>query len=106
MLGRKAAKRPDDDDDALDDLLDGFEAKRGLESSKQEREEEAPVVKARPKTAAVKDNLWGGDGDPLDDLDDGGAGPPETSSQRGPTDDARAAKRRALFGGGGASAGS
>lgn len=103
MLGRKAAKRPDEDDDALDDLLDGFEAKRGLESSK--REEEALLAKARPKTAAVKENLWGGDAAEslLDDLDDGGAGPPETSSQRGPTDDARAAKRRALFGGAGAS---
>ena len=102
MLGRKAAKRPDDDDDGFDDLLDGFEARKGLESSKRETEV-APQAKPRPKTAAVKDNLWGGDGDPLDDLDDSGAGPPETSSQRGPTDDARAAKRRALFGGAGAS---
>ena len=78
------------------------ESPEGLE----EREEEAPVVKARPKTAAVKDNLWGGDGEQLDDLDDGGIGPPENFSQRGPIDDARTSKRRALFGGVGASAGS
>ena len=85
LLGRKTKK---DDDDDIDDVLKDLEAKRGIQTTKNEES------KQRPKTAVVfasQKEEWGAltknkEEEELEDVDDATSRVSGNASQRGMTE--------------------